>query len=165
MHNFCEKLKEENQMLKVQLSVKQDDFRRCLKPGNHPSYELDNSHSKSFTSAEKPRPTLPRARSRSHKKKNLNKEVKKWVSSEISRLCVGDDDSSDAQIITNVDEDHPLYPLVEIIKVSVYTISFLHLILILCEHSPCPRTHWRNKMQFQNYRMVSVLILVNLCRT
>lgn len=50
------------------------------------------------------------------KKKSLVPEVKKWVSSEISKLCVSDCDLLEQQILVDVQEDNPLYPLVEMMK-------------------------------------------------
>jgi hypothetical protein len=39
IHAYCEQVNEENQILKVQISSKQSDFQRCLKPSNIPIYD------------------------------------------------------------------------------------------------------------------------------
>jgi len=56
-----------------------------------------------------------------HKKQkefDILSEVKQWISNEISTLCLNaqDDKDVDSQLLLNVDDDHPLYPLMEIIN-------------------------------------------------
>jgi len=37
--SYYDHLREENQILRIQMSSHQNDLQRCLKPGNIPSYE------------------------------------------------------------------------------------------------------------------------------
>lgn len=39
MHSHCEQVNEENQLLRIQISSKQSDFQRCLKPSNVPAFD------------------------------------------------------------------------------------------------------------------------------
>lgn len=52
------------------------------------------------------------------KKSNLISDVKQWISTELSTLCLNNVDDRDlnSQMLLNVDEEHPLYPLLEIIN-------------------------------------------------
>lgn len=45
-------------------------------------------------------------------------EVKQWVSGEISEICLNtqEDENQENKMLFEVEEDHPLYPLLEMIN-------------------------------------------------
>lgn len=109
IYNFCEQLKEENQILKIQLSAKHNDLNRCLKPGNHRLFDRDSFKASSRGNSEK-------RRSNSRCKKSIIPEVKKWIAKELSKYFIKDEVSSQGQIFANVEDDNPLFPVVEMAK-------------------------------------------------
>lgn len=107
-----ERLKEENFHLRVLEQTHANHINRCLKPNN--SLLVDASLQESCKKSKKQSPK--KSEGKPPTKYFGENEIKKWVSSEISRLCINENEDPEKQILLDVESSHPLFPIVKMMQ-------------------------------------------------